>query len=85
MCCLMPCYPIHLSPLTIFPESYPSPNGVCGQNRDPLNSISASKAVALSMININYLLHFLGKILFTCVVTIPIKNISNQNSTTLAD
>ena len=44
-------------------------------NRDPVNGISASKAVVLSMINVHLILHFLSAVLFICAVTIPIKNI----------
>ena len=83
MCCLMQFYSIHLCLLDSIKASYFFPSEVCDQNRDTMNGISASKAVVLSIINAHYLLHFLGTMLFICVVTIPFKNIVNIVSDTL--
>ena len=44
-----------------------------------------SKAVVLSITNFHYLLKFIGEMLFIYVVTIPIKNIFNIISATMAE
>ena len=56
---------------------------MCDQNRDPVNDIIAQKSIYLSIINVHCLLHFLGAMLFICVVNIPIKDIVNLISATL--
>ena len=47
----MQCYYIQLSLLDSFQTSYFYPSEVFAQNRDPVYGISASKVVALSIIN----------------------------------
>ena len=58
---------------------------VCDQNIYNVNGISASKEVALSIINVHYLLHFIVEMLFISVVTITIKNLVNLISATAAE
>ena len=45
---------------------------MCDQNRYPVNGISDSKAVALSMINIHYLFHCCYETLFICMVNLQL-------------
>ena len=84
-CCFIHCYTIHLFLLDIFQKSYFYPSGVCGHNIDPVNGIVASKAFALSITNAHYFLRFIGSMLYICVATIPINNISNIILATLDD
>ena len=81
----MHCYSIHLFPLDSFQESYFYPRNVCDHNRELLNGTSAYKAVNLSITNANQLPHFIGTLIFICVVTISIKNIIKITPVTLAD
>ena len=64
--------------LDSFQSSYFYPIEVCDQNRYYVDGISSYKTVALSIIDVHHLLHFLGTTLFIYVVTIPINNIGNQ-------
>ena len=71
--------------LDIFQASYFYSSGLCGHNRYPANGISDSKAIALSIINAHYFLHFIGTMIFVCMVTIPINNIANLISATISE
>ena len=50
-----------------------------------MNGVSASKSVALSKINVHYLLHFLGEMFLIFVVVISIQNIINLITDNMAE
>ena len=77
MYCLMSCYSIQICTWDILQPSYCYTIDACDYNKDSVNRTSASKPVYLSIINAHYLLHFIGAIIFICMVTIPIENSVN--------
>ena len=78
-------YPVQVCLLGSFQAFYVSSGGVCGYNKDHVNGISDFKVIALSIINAYYFLHFIGTMIFFCVVAIPINNISNLISANISE
>ena len=82
---LMRSYSIHPWLLDSFRVLYFSPRNICYQTRDPVKWVITSKAVTLSISNSYYITHFLGALIFVCMVTIFKNNIFNLIFSTLSE